>query len=93
MTTEQTRANLAKANAATAARMKARREDLTFMAETGESLTGAAARLGMRRDALERWAEKQRMFTELNALRGRDLHIPVDRTEVNRRNAEARWAS
>ena len=32
-----------------------RLEDLTFLADTGESLTGAASRLGLTTDALEKW--------------------------------------
>lgn len=32
-----------------------RLEDLTWMADTGESAVGAAARLGITRDALEKW--------------------------------------
>lgn len=40
------------------ARTKARMEDLTWLAQTGEGLTGAASRLGIRHDALVRWCEK-----------------------------------
>lgn len=34
-----------------------RAEDVAFMADTGEHLTGAAARLGITRDALEAWCK------------------------------------
>lgn len=36
----------------------ARLEDVRWMAETGESFTGAAARLGLKRDALENWLRR-----------------------------------
>ena len=39
-----------------AARQHHRTEDLRWMAGTGESLSGAARRLGLRTQTLERWA-------------------------------------
>ena len=38
-----------------AARRAARLEDVQWMAETGESLSGAARRLGLAPDVLDRW--------------------------------------
>ena len=67
-----------------AARRAARLEDLTWMAETGESASGAAHRLGLNRDALEKWCAnnatdlwRQLMANEPrdhNAYAGRDTH-------------------
>lgn len=37
---------------------EARREDLEWMASTGESAEGAAARMGLSYGALERWAHR-----------------------------------
>jgi hypothetical protein len=72
---------------------QARAEDIRFLAETGECLTGAARRLGMKVDALEKWATFHGLRDELNRLRAREPHLPVDQREINRRNAERRWAS
>lgn len=45
-------------NARHLADRKARLEDVRWLADTGESLTGAAQRLGITRDALEAWCRK-----------------------------------
>lgn len=68
---------------AIAARNEARREDLTWLADTGESLTGAAQRLGMRPGSLETWCRRhapdllQRLLArepiDPNARTGRNL--------------------
>lgn len=71
----------------------ARAEDIRFLAETGECLTGAARRMGLTVDALEKWAQLHGLRDELNRLRSREPYVPADRREVNRRNAAARWAS
>jgi hypothetical protein len=55
-----------------AVEMAARREDVLWMAETGESLSGAAKRLGIKVDALERWCDKNDMRDELRKLRSRE---------------------
>lgn len=39
----------------------ARREDLAWMAETGETFAGAAKRLGVTTDALGKWCERHDM--------------------------------
>lgn len=36
----------------------ARLEDLTFMADTGETPEGAARRLGVRADSLDKWCDR-----------------------------------
>jgi hypothetical protein len=36
-------------------------EDLTFMADHGETTTGAAQRLGLSSDALERWCHRHQL--------------------------------
>ena len=38
--------------------LETRHEDLAWMAATGECLSGAAARLGLKRKSLERWAKR-----------------------------------
>ena len=72
---------------------QARAEDVRWLAETGECLTGAARRLGTTVDALEKWCALHGLRDELNRLRAREPHVPVDQREINRRNAAARWAS
>lgn len=49
-----------------------RAEDLRWMAETGESLTGAAKRIGMSRESLERWMREHGMRPELAVLHSRE---------------------
>lgn len=69
-----------------------RAEDVRWLAETGESLIGAARRLGISREALEKWLTTHQMRDELEALRRRD---PADLTLMDRALAggRARWAS
>ena len=50
----------------------ARREDVHFLAETGENTHGAAARLGINRDALESWCRRNGLNAEWEQLRRRD---------------------
>lgn len=71
----------------------ARAEDIRWFVETGESLSGAARRLGISRAGVEKWCALHDMAAELEILRRRDPLIPADRSEINRRNAEQRWAS
>lgn len=52
-----------------------RLEDLQFMAATGETATGAATRLGISLDALEKWCDRHGHRTLLNQLIAND-HIP-----------------
>lgn len=59
----------------------ARLEDLAYMAETGESLTGAAHRLGITPSGLEVWA-RRRAPDLLPVLRARDPHDPNQRPGV-----------
>lgn len=70
----------------------ARAEDVRWLAATGESLTGAAKRLGIGRDGLEKWCTLNGMRGELNKLRARE---PADVfvSERARHGAAARWAS
>lgn len=70
----------------------ARAENLRFMADTGENLTGAARRLGISTDGVEKWATKHGMRAELEVLRRREPG-EVFRSERARAGAAARWAS
>jgi hypothetical protein len=73
---------------------RVRAENVRWFAETGESLSGAARRLGISVDGVAKWCELHGMRAELAQLRAREPEpLVVDRAEVGRRNAEARWAS
>lgn len=54
------------------ANRRARAEDLEWMAETGETFTGAAKRLGISNSALERWLRIHPMPGVYRALLARD---------------------
>lgn len=69
---------------------RARAEDLRWLAETGESLSGAAARLGISPDGIEKWCAAHGLRAELEALRRRE---PGDVFRSERARAGARWAS
>lgn len=80
---EQNLANLQAAKAAVVARRRAvRLEDLNFMTDTGECMTGAARRLGMTYSALNHWCRR---------------HAPEQRVVLLSRDYEGssseRWAS
>ena len=51
-------------------RIAARVEDIRWLADTGETLTGAAARLGISADAIEKFCGKHDLRPELERLRG-----------------------
>lgn len=51
---------------------RARIEDLAWMAETGESLTGAARRIGLSRESLERWMRQRDLRDVLAQLQSRE---------------------
>lgn len=53
----------------------ARIEDLQWMADTGESLTGAAHRLAISTDALEKFCERHHVTHLARRLRARDIRI------------------
>jgi hypothetical protein len=72
---------------------RVRAENIRWFTETGESLSGAARRLGISTDGVEKWCQLHGMRAELERLRAREPYLPADRHEVNRRNAEVRWAS
>jgi hypothetical protein len=72
---------------------RARAEDIRWFVDTGENLTGAARRLGISTDGVEKWCREHNMRTEYTILRSREPHMPADLHESARRNAEARWAS
>lgn len=72
----------------------ARAEDVRWMVETGENLTGAAKRLGISTDGVEKWCVLHGMHPELERLRSREpISVGADRSKAGRRNAEVRWAS
>ena len=54
-------------------------EDLEFMAVHGETLEGAAARLGMRAASLETWLLRSRRPALVRALVGNARHVEVAR--------------
>lgn len=64
----------------------ARREDIRWMAETGESLTGAAQRLGLTHTALDKFCRRQGLYDELHRMLARD---PRDHNKP----LPTRWAS
>jgi transcriptional regulator with GAF, ATPase, and Fis domain len=61
-----------RAHALRAESLKAREEDVLWMAETGESLSGAARRLGMTRDTLWQWLRRHGMRDVLDVLMARE---------------------
>lgn len=68
-----------------------RLEDVRWMAETGESLTGAARRLGITRDALEQWC--RRFAPDVGrTLRDREPRDPNQRPGIEAMRGK-RWAS
>ena len=70
----------------------ARAEDLRWLVDTGENLTGAARRLGTTRDALEKWARLHGMVAEFHKLKSREPADPF-RSERARVAAAARWSA
>lgn len=72
---------------------EARTEDVRFLVETGESLTGAARRLGLSADGLEKWLVLRDMRAELAVLRSREpITSPdIDRRAISRANAVRRY--
>lgn len=67
----------------------ARLEDLRFMADTGETLTGAAARLGLSANSLGRWLEKHdiNLRRALASREGDWNKVAADRMSISRRGA------
>lgn len=63
-----------------------RLEDLTFMADTGESAEGAAERLGISHDALEIWTRRHapELWKRLVARDPRDRNSPQYRGHTRR---------
>lgn len=57
---------------------RARVEDLQWMAETGESLTGACTRLRLTREALEKWCRGNGCLEVYHRLAARE-HVDIDR--------------
>lgn len=53
---------------------RARLEDLEFMADTGECLTGACRRLGLNVAALEKWLRDRGRGDLYNRLSAREYH-------------------
>ena len=65
----------------------ARLEDVAFMAETGETLTGAARRLGMDPEYLAIWLRRKGHGELCRVLRGREADEQTSAAGI------ARWAS
>lgn len=72
---------------------KARAEDIAWFVETGENLSGAAQRLGISTDGVEKWCVLVGMRDELNILRSREPLTDMFKSERSRTGAFARWAS
>lgn len=54
----------------------ARAEDLDWMARTGETTTGAARRLGLRLEALEKWCDRHQRRDLWNRLQAnQNAHV------------------
>lgn len=69
----------------------ARAEDVRWMVDTGESLTGAARRLGITAKGLEKWCQRHGLADLAHILRGRE---PIDHNaNANRCDSRIRWAS
>jgi len=59
----------------TKAEAAARREDLQWLVETGEHLTGACHRLGITRDTLYAWCHSNGCLTLYQRLASRDPNL------------------
>jgi hypothetical protein len=66
---------------------EARGEDLAWMIETGECLSGAAVRLGITVDALEKWMQRREMYDDLATLHSREPFYDEIRATAARRSA------
>lgn len=66
----------------------ARLEDVRWMAETGETLTGAARRLGLDAESLAVWLRRRGAGELCRTLRGREAA-----DEDRRHGGLTRWAS
>lgn len=76
-----------------ARRAAERTEDLLWMIETGESMVGAAARLGISPNSLQRWCHRRGLHEEAATLLARNPIDPdVDPSEAGRKGAAVRWA-
>lgn len=58
----------------TIAEHKARREDVTWMAESGETLEGAAKRLGLSRGGLAKWLDSVDLSHLKEQMAAREFH-------------------
>lgn len=67
-----------------AQRNAARAEDVLWMVETGENLTGAAKRLGIKPTALDQWCRRHGLVAQVDILRARE---PYDWNEPMGREA------
>lgn len=70
----------------------ARTENVRFLAATGENLSGAAKRLGLRPEALDKWCRRWGLMAELDALREREASDLFAR-ERAQAAAASRWVS
>lgn len=69
----------------------ARAEDIRWLAETGESLTGAARRLGITPTGLEKYCQRHGLDDAARRMRSREPH---DHNALgNLSDARVRWAS
>jgi hypothetical protein len=81
----------------TAVDHRARAEDVRWFVETGECLTGAARRLGITPQGLDKWCRRMAMLPELDTLRCREPYDWNDqvgregRAKGGRIRAERRW--
>lgn len=66
-----------------------RAEDLAWMAETGETLTGAAKRLGIGLNALEKWCRTHGEMAVYRRLAAREDLVPTYRPKACQRRRRA----
>ena len=85
--------NLARARELAAIAAAERTEDVQWMADNGESLAGAAQRLGLKPDSLMEWLKDNGMRDIGDRMRARDPIVDPARTEHARIAAAGRWAS
>lgn len=57
---------------------KARAEDIRWFVDTGENLTGAARRLGISRDGVEKYCALHGLRAELRTLQSREPRLRAD---------------
>lgn len=68
---------------------RARVEDLQWMADTGESLEGAAVRIGLSRESLAKWMDTNGLRALKNHMSARDYHPTGEQIQPKNANRYA----